>query len=97
MNDQRRPPRRPQSSRSLRSYTGADAVCHLNIDHRRYRRDWYYRALVNRWAVEQLLRYGEVAFDFDCEGHDLAEVEAWFVEQVSLDLPVGMHSLEKVA
>jgi len=52
--------------------------------------------LVNRWAVEQLLRHGKVDFDFDCKGDALAEIEAWFDAQLTLDLPVGA-SLRKDA
>ncbi len=52
MNDQRRPPRRPQSNRSLKAYTGSDVIRHLNIDHLLWVNDrWYRRRMKVHFAV----------------------------------------------
>lgn len=97
MNDQRRPPRRPQSSRSTSSVNGLDSATSININYSLYRRNPYYRLLIRARLASDLWRSGHIEFDFGKNRRDLEETEEELVYQVWLDLPVGTPSLTRDA
>jgi hypothetical protein len=96
--------KRPQpqgrlSSKPLTSVNGLDGVCHLYIDHSRWLRDWYYRLLIRRCVVAELLRVWHISFDFVCSEYCPADDDrlatlSRFEYEVWLDLPAGTPPLQ---
>jgi len=98
MNDKRRPARRRLSNRSLTSLRDLDGAAHLIIDHRRYLRDWYYRLVIRRCVVAELLRVRRIEFDFvwdgSCADDGRLATLSRFEYEIWLDLPAGTPPLQ---